>query len=67
MTEILYFLFFNVAVEQESSMLFFGIFFLMDFLEIINQVVNLRHIQKLSDHVRRLNKTKSEDVLSDGS
>ena len=67
MTEILYFLFFHVAVEQESSMLFFGIFFLMDFLEIINQVVNLRHIQKLSDHVRRLNKTKSEDVLSDGS
>ena len=67
MTEILYFLFFNVAVEQESSMLFFGIFFLMDFLEIINQVVNLRHIQKLSDHVRRLYKTKSEDVLSDGS
>ena len=47
-------------------MFFFGIFFLMDFLEIFNQKVNLRHIQKLSDYVRGFNKTKGEDVLSDG-
>lgn len=38
----------------------------MDFLEIFNQKVNLRHIQKLSDYVRGFNKTKGEDVLSDG-
>ena len=43
------------------------IFFLMNLLQIFNQIIDLRYIQEFSDNVRRLNKTKSKNILFDGS
>ena len=41
MAQILYLLFFHIAVEQQSCMLLFRKLFLVNFLKILNQVVNL--------------------------
>ncbi len=54
-TKIFNFLFFHIAIQQKSRMFLFSNFSLMNFFQILDQEVNLRNIQVLSDHVRWFN------------
>lgn len=66
MTEVLDLLFLDVAIQQQSCMFFLGQFLLVDLLQVLDEVIDLRHVQELADHVGWLHKSQGEDVLSDG-
>lgn len=65
-TEIFNFLLLYIAIQQQGSMLLFSYFSLMDFFQILNQEIDLRNIQILSDYIRRFNKTNCQNILLDG-
>jgi hypothetical protein len=65
MAQIINFLLFHVAVEQQSGVLLLSLLLLVDFLKILNEVVNLGNIEEAPNHIRWLYETESECVLPD--
>jgi hypothetical protein len=67
MAEVFNLLFLDVAVEEEGSVLLLGLLFLVDALQVLDEVVDLGDVEELADDVGGLDEAESEDVLLDGA
>lgn len=63
--QIINFLFLHVAVEQQSGVLLLRLLLLVDFLKVLDEVVDLRNIEEAPNHIRWLYKTESQSILLD--
>jgi hypothetical protein len=59
MTQVLDLLLLHVTVQQKGCVLLLSQLFLMDLLQVLNQKINLRDVQKFTNDIGGLHKTQS--------
>ena len=67
MTEVVDLLLLDVAVQQKCGVLLLGLLLLVDALQVLDQVIDLRNIEELPYHIGRFDEAEREDVLLDGA